>query len=31
MWFNAENVAIYRVYDGDKIEVDVYEMQTIYG
>ena len=25
MWFNAENVAIYRVYDGDKIEVDVYE------
>ena len=25
MWFNVENVAIYRVYDGDKIEVDVYE------
>lgn len=25
MWFNVENVAIYRVYDEDKIEVDVYE------
>ena len=21
MWFNVENVAIYRAYDGDKIEV----------
>lgn len=25
MWFNVENVAIYRVYDEDKIEVDLYE------
>ena len=25
MWFNIEDVAIYRVYDGNKIEVDVYE------
>ena len=25
MWFNVENVAIYHAYDGDKIEVELYE------
>ena len=30
MWFNIKNVAIYHVYDGDKIEVELYESSDPY-
>lgn len=30
MWFYVENLAIYRVYDGDKIEVELYDNADLY-